>query len=96
MEIFIQSDSPEIGDCEIAIEPEPELSKPSNIVNWAENIQLGRNADMLAKMLTDPDSVAKLQELARTGPKSAKAQTLVNSIAGGYIAQKPEITEESK
>jgi hypothetical protein len=72
------------------------MFKPSNIVNWAENIQLGRNADMLAKMLTDPDSVAKLQELARTGPKSAKAQTLVNSIAGGYIAQKPEITEESK
>jgi hypothetical protein len=72
------------------------LFKPSNIVNWAENIQLGRNADVLAKMLTDPDSVTKLQELARTGPKSAKAQTLVNSIAGGYIAQKPEITEESK
>ena len=72
------------------------MFKPSNIVNWAENLQLGRNADMLAKMLTDPDSVAKLQELARTGPKSAKAQTLVNSIAGGYIAQKPEIVEESK
>jgi hypothetical protein len=72
------------------------MFKPSNLVNWAENLQLGRNADMLAKMLTDPDSVAKLQELARTGPKSAKAQTLVNSIAGGYIAQKPEITEESK
>jgi hypothetical protein len=70
--------------------------KLSNIVSWAENIQLGRNADVLAKMLTDPDSVTKLQELARTGPKSAKAQTLVNSIAGGYIAQKPEITEESK
>jgi hypothetical protein len=70
--------------------------KPSNIVSWAENVQLGRNADMLAKMLTDPDSVNKLQELARTGPRSAKAQTLVNSIAGGYIAQKPEITEESK
>ena len=44
------------------------MFKPSNIVNWAENLQLGRNADMLAKMLTDPDSVAKLQELARTGP----------------------------
>ena len=70
--------------------------KPSNLVTWAENLQLGRNADMLAKMLTDPDSVAKLQELAKTGPRSAKAQTLVNSIAGGYIAQKPEITEESK
>jgi hypothetical protein len=70
--------------------------KPSNVVAWAENLQLGRNADMLAKMLTDPDSVAKLQELAKTGPKSAKAQTLANSIAGAYVAPKPEITEESK
>jgi len=70
--------------------------KPSNVVAWAENLQLGRNADMLAKMLTDPDSVAKLQELAKTGPKSARAQTLANSIAGAYIAPKPEITEESK
>lgn len=70
--------------------------KPSNLVAWAENVQLGRNADMLAKMLTDPDSVAKLQELARTGPKSVKAQTLANSIAGAYVAPKPEITEESK
>jgi hypothetical protein len=70
--------------------------KPSNVVAWAENLQLGRNADMLAKMLTDPDSVAKLQELAKTGPKSARAQTLANSIAGAYVAPKPEITEESK
>jgi hypothetical protein len=70
--------------------------KPSNVVAWAENLQLGRNADMLAKMLTDPDSVAKLQELARTGPKSAKAQILANSIAGAYVAPKPEITEELK
>jgi len=72
------------------------MFKPSNIVNWAENMQLGRNSDMLAKMLTDPDSVAKLQELARTGPKSAKAQVLANTLAGAYVAPKPEITEESK
>lgn len=70
--------------------------KPSNVVAWAENVQLGRNADVLAKMLTDPDSVSKLQELAKTGPKSAKAQTLANSIAGAYVAPKSEITEESK
>lgn len=72
------------------------LLKPSNLVNWAENMQLGRNADTLAKMLTDPDSVAKLQELARTGPRSAKAQVLANTLAGAYVAPKPEITEESK
>lgn len=72
------------------------MLKPSNIVNWAENIQLGRNADTLAKMLTDPNSVAKLEELARTGPKSAKAQAITNSLAGAYVAPKPELTEESK
>jgi hypothetical protein len=72
------------------------MFKPSNIVSWAENMQLGRNADTLAKMLTDPDSVAKLQELARTGPRSAKAQVLANTLAGAYVAPKPEITEESK
>jgi hypothetical protein len=72
------------------------MLKPSNLVNWAENMQLGRNADTLAKMLTDPDSVAKLQELARTGPRSAKAQVLANTLAGAYVAPKPEITEESK
>ena len=72
------------------------LLKPSNLVTWAENMQLGQNANMLAKMLTDPDSVNKLQELARTGPKSAKAQAIANSLAGAYVAPKPEITEESK
>jgi hypothetical protein len=72
------------------------MLKPSNIVSWAENMQLGRNADILAKMVTDPDSVAKLQELARTGPRSAKAQAIANSLAGAYIAPKPELTEESK
>ena len=70
--------------------------KPSNVVNFLEDMQLSRNATLLSKMLVDPDSVSKLEELARTGPKSAKAQTLVNSIVGGYIAQKPEITEEQK
>jgi hypothetical protein len=71
------------------------MLKPSNVVAWAENMQLGRNADILAKMLTDPDSVSKLQELARTGPRSAKAQAIANSLAGAYVAPKPEI-EESK
>ena len=47
-------------------------------------------------MLTDPDSVNKLEELARTGPKSVRGQILVNSLIGGNLAQKPEITEESK
>lgn len=70
--------------------------KPSNVVNFLQDMQLGRNANLLAKMLVDPDSVQKLEELARTGPKSAKAQTIVNSLVGGYISQKPEIVEEQK
>lgn len=68
----------------------------NKVVDWAESLQLNRNSEMLAKMLTDPDSVAKLQELARTGPRSAKAQTIANSLAGAYVAPKPELTEETK
>ena len=68
----------------------------NKVVDWAENLQLNRNSEMLAKMLTDPDSVTKLQELAKTGPKSAKAQVLANTLAGAYVAPKPEITEEQK
>lgn len=69
---------------------------PSRLTRGIEQWQMGNNAQTLAKMLTDPDSVKKLEELARTGPKSAKGQILVNSLIGGYVAQKPEITEESK
>jgi hypothetical protein len=68
----------------------------NKVVDWAENLQLNRNSEMLAKMLTDPDSVTKLQELARTGPRSAKAQVLANTLAGAYVAPKPELTEEQK
>jgi hypothetical protein len=68
----------------------------NKVVDWAESVQLNRNSEMLAKMLTDPDSVTKLQELARTGPRSAKAQVLANTLAGAYVAPKPELTEESK
>jgi hypothetical protein len=69
---------------------------PSRLTKGLEQWQMGSNAQTLAKMLTDPDSVKKLEELARTGPKSAKGQVLVNSLIGGYVSQKPEITEESK
>ena len=69
---------------------------PSRFTKGLEQWQMGNNAQTLAKMLTDPDSVKKLEELARTGPKSAKGQVLVNSLIGGYVSQKPEITEESK
>lgn len=69
---------------------------PSRLTKGLEQWQMGNNAQTLAKLLTDPDSVNKLEELAKTGPKSAKGQILVNSLIGGYTAQKPEITEESK
>lgn len=68
--------------------------KPSNVVNFLENVQLGRNSEMLAKMLVDPDGVAKLQELARTGPRSAKAQALANALAGAYAAPNQDTVKE--
>lgn len=69
---------------------------PSRVTKFLENYQMGNNSQLLAKMLVDPDSVKKLEELARTGPKSMKAQALVNSLIGGYTATKPEIKEEEK
>jgi hypothetical protein len=70
--------------------------KPSKIANMWEQYRFGQNSEMLAKLLTDPDSVEKLKELSRTKPSSAKSQVIVNSLVGGYTATKPEITEESK
>lgn len=59
--------------------------------------RLSQNTKMLAKLLTDPESVDKLKELSKTNPESKKALNIVNSVLGGYTAQKPEIgTEENK
>lgn len=70
--------------------------KPSKIANMWDQFRFGQNAEMLSKLLTDPNSVEKLKELSRTKPSSAKSQVIVNSLVGGYISTKPEITEESK
>jgi hypothetical protein len=70
--------------------------QPSRVAKFFEEYQMGNNSKKLAEMLVDPNSVNKLEELARTGPKSLKSQAIVNSLLGGYTAQKPEITEESK
>lgn len=69
---------------------------PSRLTKGLEQWQMGNNAQALAKMLVDPNAVEQLKELARTGPRSAKAQLIANSLLSGYIAQKPEITEEQK
>jgi hypothetical protein len=68
--------------------------QPSRVAKFFEEYQMGNNSKKLAQMLVDPDSVNKLEELARTGPKSLKRQAIVNSLLGGYTAQKPEIKEE--
>jgi hypothetical protein len=68
--------------------------QPSRVAKFFEEYQMGNNSKKLAEMLVDPDSVKKLEELARTGPKSLKNQAIVNSLLGGYTAQKPEIKEE--
>jgi hypothetical protein len=70
--------------------------QPSRVAKFFEEYQMGNNSKKLAEMLVDPDSVNKLEQLARTGPKSLKSQAIVNSLLGGYTAQKPEITEETK
>jgi hypothetical protein len=73
------------------------VSIPTMIREGVQAWELGKNTEMLAKMLTDPKSVEKLNELAKTKPNSAKARNIVNSIAGGYVGQKPELaTEENK
>jgi hypothetical protein len=56
--------------------------------------ELGKNTEMLAKMLTDPKSVEKLNELAKTKPDSRKARNIVNSVVGSYVGQKPELAPE--
>jgi hypothetical protein len=72
------------------------VAQPSKIAKFYESWRIGNNSEMLAKLLTDPNTITKLEELAKTKPNSLKAQTIVNSIAGSYIGQKPEITEENK
>jgi hypothetical protein len=68
--------------------------QPSRVAKFFEEYQMGNNSKKLAEMLVDPNSVNKLEELARTGPKSLKRQAIVNSLLGGYTATKPEIKEE--
>jgi hypothetical protein len=72
------------------------VTKPSRISVAYDEYRMGKNAQLLAKLLTDPDGINKLKEISNTAPNSAKTRLLVNSLLGGYIAQKPEITEESK
>jgi hypothetical protein len=72
------------------------VTKPSRISVAYDEYRMGKNAQLLAKLLTDPDGINKLKEISNNAPKSAKTRLLVNSLLGGYIAQQPEITEESK
>jgi hypothetical protein len=64
--------------------------KPSAIKQWYEDFRYGKNTEQLAKLLTDPDSVNLIKQLARTNPHSAKAQAVVDALAGGVIASKPQ------
>lgn len=64
---------------------------PTAIREQVQRFELGNNTEMLAKMLTDPKSVEKLEELSKVKPDSRKAQNIVNTIVGGSIAEKPEL-----
>jgi len=70
--------------------------KPSIIANAYDEFRMGKNAQLLAKLLTDPDGINKLKEISNTKPNSAKAQVLTNSLVGGYISQKESPFEENK
>lgn len=70
------------------------VTKPSRISTAYDEYRMGKNAQLLAKLLTDPDGINKLKEISNTAPNSAKTRLLVNSLLGGYIAQKPEIEEK--
>ena len=72
------------------------IFKPSEVATKYEEWQLGKNANKLANMLTNENSIKQLEDLARTKPNTAKERLLVNSLMGGYVAQKPEMIEESK
>ena len=61
--------------------------KPSEVATKYEEWQLGKNANKLANMLTNPDSIKQLETLARTKPNTAKERMLINSMIGGYVAQ---------
>lgn len=67
--------------------------RPSAIKQWYEDFRYGKNTEQLAKMLTDPDSVNLLKQLSKTGPNTAKAQAIVDTLAGGVIASKPQEKE---
>jgi len=66
---------------------------PSKVMDFYETFRLGKNTKKLAELLTDPNGISKLEELAKTKPSSAKKQVLINSIAGGLIGGKEPIEE---
>jgi len=69
-------------------------SLPTMVREGVQAWELGKNSEMLAKMLTDPQSVEKLNELAKTKPNSLAARNIVNTVVGGYVAQKPELAPQ--
>lgn len=52
------------------------------LAQWLDDFRLGRNSQRMAELLTEPDSVDKLRQLARLDPKSRKAQALAITLLG--------------
>lgn len=69
------------------------VTKPSAIKTLYEDFRYGKNTAELARLLTDPDSVNLIKQLAKTNPNTAKAQAVVDTLAGGIIASKPKEQE---
>lgn len=71
----------------------PKAASPQALRDRYEQFRIGKNAELLAKLLTDPDGINKLKQIANTKPDSAKQRLLINSMVSGYVGQKPELTE---
>jgi hypothetical protein len=59
------------------------ITKPTRFVGeWWERFRYGQNTEELARLLTDPDAVRKLQNLALFKPASDKAASMAAEILG--------------
>ncbi len=65
----------------------------SAVGDWYDQFRYGKNTAQMADILTNPQSIGLMQELAHTAPRSAKAQMLtgllVNANAQGFGQSNP-------
>lgn len=61
------------------------VTAPTRFIGeWYQNFRYGKNADVMAKILSDPKSVDKLKQIAISNPNNAKTQALVAEIIASH------------